>query len=99
ESNDQSATDSDFSKLITYMEEETEGEAEVLFENNEKQEHKLDGVNVSLDAYTLVELKDFHTNFSIPFNDKTDGGFIHDQYTVENTTEYDVFYMAALEMF
>src|SRR5699024_6679968 len=69
ESDDQAeASDSDFSELITYMEEETEGEAEVLFENNEKQEHELDGVNVSLDAYTLVELKDFHTNYSIPFN-------------------------------
>ena len=99
ESDDQAeASDSDFSELITYMEEETEGEAEVLFENNEKQEHELDGVNVSLDAYTLVELKDFHTNFSIPFNDQTDGGVILAQYTVENTTDDDVFYMPALDM-
>ena len=49
------------------MEEETEGTAKILYENKEPQVHKMDGVTVSLDAYTLLELNDFHTDFRIPF--------------------------------
>src|SRR5699024_9169125 len=66
----------DFSEMIKYMEDETEGSAKVLHENQTVQEYDEDGVEVSLDAYTLVELTDFHTNFQIPFNDETDGGVI-----------------------
>ena len=85
----------DFTNLINYMEEETEGTTAVIYENNEAQVHEMEGVSVSLDAYTLVELTDFHTNFSIPFNDQTDGGVIISQYTVTNDTDEDVYYMPA----
>lgn len=85
--------DSSFSDLIAYMEEETEGIANVMYENTEPQEHELDGVTVSLDGYTLVELTDFHADFSIPFNDETDGGVIIAQYTVTNSLDKDVYYM------
>lgn len=91
-------SDSDFSELIEYMEEETEGTAKVIYENNEPQEHDMEGVNVSVDAYTLIELEDFHTNFSIPFNDQTDGGVIITKYTVENTTDDNVYYMPSFYM-
>lgn len=90
--------DNDFSELIEYMEEETEGTASVMYENDETQEHDMDGVNVILDGYTLVELKDFHTNFSIPFNDQTDGAVILAKYTVDNTTDDDVYYMPTLNV-
>ncbi|WP_391560644.1 DUF5068 domain-containing protein [Robertmurraya sp.] len=83
----------DFTELITYMEKETEGTAKILFENKEQQVHEMDGVTVSLDAYTLLELADFHTDFSIPFNDQTDGGVIIAQYTVTNKLDKDVYYM------
>ncbi len=83
----------DFTELITYMEKETEGTAKILYENKEQQLHKMDGVTVSLDAYTLLELTDFHTDFSIPFNDQTDGGVIIAQYTVTNELGKDVYYM------
>lgn len=82
----------DFSEFITFMEEETEGTAKVLYENDEPQTHNLEDVSVSLDAYTLVELKDFHTDFSIPFNDQTDGGVIIAKYTVKNDQDKDVYY-------
>ena len=85
----------DFAELITYMEEETEGTTKILYENKEPQVHKMDGVTVSLDAYTLLELNDFHTDFSIPFDDGTNGGVILAQYTVTNELDKDVYYMPA----
>lgn len=91
---DQSADQ--FSELITYMEEETEGTAKVLYENNEPQVHQSDGVSISLDAYVLVELADFHTDFDIPFNGQTDGGVILAKYTVTNDLDKDAYYMPAL---
>lgn len=89
------AATSDFSDLLTYMEDETQGTVNVLYENKEQQVHEMDGVTVSLDAYTLVELNDFHTDFSIPFNDETNGGVILAQYTVTNDLDKDVYYMPA----
>ena len=86
---------SDFSELIRYMEKETEGTAKILYENDTPQKHDMEGVSVTLDAYKLVELKDFHTDFSIPFNDQTDGGVIIAKYTVKNDTEKDAYYMPA----
>lgn len=85
----------DFSELIKYMEEETEGTTKVLYENDQPQVHKMEGVTVSVDAYTLIELNDFHTDFAIPFNDQTDGGVIITQYTVTNESDKDVYYMPA----
>ncbi|GAA0414872.1 MAG: DUF5068 domain-containing protein [Bacillota bacterium] len=83
----------DFSKLISYMEEQTEGTTEVVYENNEPQTHEMEGVTVSLDGYSLVELKDFHTDYAIPFNDQTNGGVIVAKYTVKNDTDNDAYYM------
>ncbi|MDN4495210.1 DUF5068 domain-containing protein [Ureibacillus aquaedulcis] len=86
------ANSGDISGLIKYMEEETQGTAKVLYENTEPQVHKMEGVTVTLDNYTLVELNDFHTDFSIPFNDQTNGGVIVAQYTVKNELDKDVYY-------
>ena len=88
----------DFSELISYMEKETEGTANVLYENAEPQVHESKGITVSLNAYTLMELIDFHTDFSIPFNDETDGGVIMAQYTVTNDTDEEVYYMPTFDL-
>nr|WP_245975381.1 DUF5068 domain-containing protein [Oceanobacillus chungangensis] len=88
-------TETDFSELIIYMEEETEGTAKVIYENAEPQVHTMEDVSVSLDAYSLVELTDFHTDYSIPFDDETNGGVIIAQYTVTNNRAEDVYYMPA----
>lgn len=92
------ANSSDYSKLISYMEKETNGKTKVLYENKEPQVHKLQDVSVSLDNYTLVELNDFHNDFSIPFNNQTDGGVILAHYTVKNSSNKDVYYMPTLDM-
>lgn len=94
--NETGETNDDFAELITYMEEETEGSAKVLFESDQKMEHNMDDVNVSLDAYTLVELNDFNANFDIPFSDQTDGGVLITKYTVKNDTDKDVSYMPSM---
>ncbi|PEA54254.1 DUF5068 domain-containing protein [Bacillus pseudomycoides] len=97
-SEDTAASSNDYSKLISYMEKETQGKTKVIYENKESQVHKLQDVSVSLDNYTLVELNDFHTDFSIPFNNQTDGGVILAHYTVKNSSNKDVYYMPSLDM-
>jgi uncharacterized protein YjbJ (UPF0337 family) len=88
----------DFSTLISYMEKETEGTAKILYENKQPQVHNMDGITVTLDAYTLLELNDFHSDFSIPFNDQTNGGVIIAKFTVKNELDKNVYYMPALSM-
>ena len=93
------ATDSnDFTSLISSMEKETQGKTKILYENNEPQVHDMEDVSISLDAYTVVELNDFHTYFKIPFGDQTDGGIILAKYTVKNDQDKDVYYMPSLYM-
>ncbi|MGE7915003.1 DUF5068 domain-containing protein [Lysinibacillus xylanilyticus] len=88
----------DFASLISYMEKETQGKTKVLFENNEPQVHKMENVSISLDAYSVVELKDFHTDFNIPFNEETNGGVILAKYTVKNDMDKDVYYTPTLDI-
>ncbi|MFD2210915.1 DUF5068 domain-containing protein [Virgibacillus halophilus] len=87
----------DVSGLISFMEEQTEGTTKTVFENSDKQTHDLKDISVSLDAYTVVQLNDFHTDFSIPFNDQTDGGVILAKYSVENKGDKDAYYMPSLD--
>ncbi|WP_369901071.1 DUF5068 domain-containing protein [Bacillus manliponensis] len=98
ESKDAAINSNDYSKLISYMENETKGKTKVLYENKEPQVHKLQDVSVSLDNYTLVELNDFNADFSIPFDDQTNGGVILAQYTVKNNSNKDVYYMPSLDI-
>ncbi|RLL47823.1 DUF5068 domain-containing protein [Oceanobacillus piezotolerans] len=93
--NDTANSSSDFSELISFMEEETEGTTSILYENDEPQVHTTEAVSVSLDSYKLIELNDFHTDYSIPFNDETNGGVIIAQYTISNEMDKDVYYMPA----
>ncbi|GAK06828.1 DUF5068 domain-containing protein [Geomicrobium sp. JCM 19038] len=95
---DETSNSGEFDEMIAYMEETTEGTANVLFENNEQQIHETEGFTVSLDGYTLVELNDFHTNYRIPFDDQTDGGVILAHYTVTNDTGDDAYFMPALSL-
>lgn len=97
-SEDTKTSSNDYSKLISYMEKETQGKTKVLYENKESQVHKLQDVSVSLDNYTLVELNDFHADFDIPFNRQTNGGVILAHYTVKNSSNKDVYYMPTLNI-
>lgn len=91
-------SDSAFSDLIEYMEDETEGTASILYETDETQEHEMEGVTTTLEGYTFMELNDFNENFSIPFDDQTDGGVVIAKYTVKNDTDDDVSYMPTLDL-
>lgn len=91
-------SDSAFSDLIEYMEDETEGTAKILYETDETQAHEMEGVTTTLDGYTFMELNDFNENYSIPFNDQTDGGVVIAKYTVKNDTDDDVSYMPTLDL-
>lgn len=90
----------DFTDVIAYMEEETDGTAEVLYEDNEQQVHEsTEDVVLSLNGYTLVELDDFHTNYAIPFDDETSGGVLLAEYTVENKSDEDIYWMPDFYVF
>ncbi|KAB8125937.1 DUF5068 domain-containing protein [Gracilibacillus oryzae] len=93
EDNIEETSTAGFSEVINHMEEVSEGTAEILFEGTETFEHEMEGVTTSVDTYALVELTDFHTDFSIPFDDETDGAVLLVQYTVKNDTEKDAYYM------
>lgn len=96
--NDDDSDDSEFADLIDYMEDETEGTADILYENDESQDHEMDGVTATLDGYTLVELNDFHRDYNIPFDEETDGGVVIAKYTVDNDTDDDLAYMPTFNM-
>ncbi|SDC41071.1 protein of unknown function [Terribacillus halophilus] len=88
-----------FNELIDYMKTTTEAaDATVFYENLEPQTHDMDGVTASLDAYSIVGLNDFHTDYSIPFNDETNGGVVLAQFTITNDTDQDVHYMPSMYM-
>src|SRR5699024_3500114 len=90
--------DSKFSDQIEYMEEETEGTAEVLVEFDESQKHEMEDVSLTQEGYTFVELDDFHKDFSIPFDDETDGGVVITKYTMKNDSDNDVSFMPSFYM-
>src|SRR5690625_4589686 len=60
----------DFTSLLEDVEENTEGETKIVHESHEQQVHEEDAYSLSLDAYVIAEIKDFHANFSIPFRDR-----------------------------
>src|SRR5699024_1056202 len=93
EEKDTSEASGSFDDLIKEMEDITEGEAEVIYENTDGDATDIEDVHISLNQYVLVELNDFHTDFEIPFDDNTDGGVILAEYTIENDTGEDVHYM------
>lgn len=84
--------DVNFDGMIKEMEEITQGETELIFENNEAMTEEMDGVKITMDGYVLTELNDFHTDFEIPFDDNTDGGVMLAHYTIENGQGEDVYY-------
>lgn len=89
----------DFAELIDYMKTTTDAEeATVFYESTDPQTHDMDGVTASLDQYSIVGLKDFHTDYSIPFNDETNGAVVLTQYTITNDTDEDVHYMPSMYM-
>src|SRR5699024_4937945 len=60
EGKDTSEASGDFDDLIKEMEDITEGEAEVIYENTDGDSTDIEDVHISLNQYVLVELNDFH---------------------------------------
>ncbi|MEI3613249.1 DUF5068 domain-containing protein [Pseudogracilibacillus sp. SO30301A] len=79
--------------LITYMEKELEGKANMLYENSEAQTHEMEDVTVTLDSYVLVELNDFNNTNADAFDGENDGAVIIAHYTIENELDHDTYYM------
>lgn len=88
----------DFPEFIEYMEDETDGEAELLMEGTATDSHELEDLKVSVGDFALVELKDFHKNYSIPFGDETDGGVFIVEYIVENDSDESLYFMPSLDI-
>src|SRR5699024_4200547 len=80
-------------ELTSFMEDETEGEAKVLFDNLNTEKHELEDFTVTLEGYRLLELNDFHHNFNIRFDDNTDGGVILAKYRYTNYSDKDLYSM------
>ncbi|MFP7494624.1 DUF5068 domain-containing protein [Terribacillus saccharophilus] len=101
-SEDAAATDSgsaDIQKIVDFMKTNIEAEeTTVFYENSEPQTHDMEGVNVTLDSYALVGVKDFHMDYSIPFDDETNGGIVYAHYTIKNDTDKSVYYNPSLDM-
>ncbi|MFP7494756.1 DUF5068 domain-containing protein [Terribacillus saccharophilus] len=84
----------EFPEVIEYMRTEIEAtDARVLYENNEPQAYEMEGVTASLDAYSLIEMKDFDANHSYSFDDETSGAILLGKFTVTNDTDSKVYYM------
>ncbi len=82
-----------YSELVAYIEETTEGTAHILYENNNPQIHEMEGINVSLDSYVVIELNNFNDRFADSFDHETDGGVIISHYTIKNELDHDAYYM------
>lgn len=88
----------DYAELNKQIEENTEGKAEVLYENEEPKEHKLGELTTTLESYELISLKDFHADFDIPFDGETDGGVLVAKYNIHNGSDKDLYYMPGFNL-
>src|SRR5690625_3224008 len=64
---------SDISSLLEEIEMITEGEVELMYESKEPQVNVEEEYKLSLDHYAVIHIKDFHSRFSIPFDEKDEG--------------------------
>ncbi|WP_251401989.1 DUF5068 domain-containing protein [Metabacillus litoralis] len=73
--------------------EETEGNVEVIYTNNEPNyAYDFDGFKVSVDEYQIVKVTDMNTDFYIEFDDQTEGYVITAKVTIDNTTDKALYY-------
>src|SRR5699024_7101898 len=84
--------DVDTSAMIKEVEELTDGKAKIIYENNDPQIHEEEAYSISLDAYTIAELTDFHAQFTIPFDSEEEGAVLITHFTIENKTSEEIAY-------
>src|SRR5690625_6800978 len=83
---DPSADDVDFDALLAEVDEITQGEPELIYENNEAQTHEEDAYEVNLNSYVVANITDFHMDFSIPFDNEDDRAILLTHMTVDIKT-------------
>src|SRR5690625_97807 len=88
----------DFTSLLEDVEENTEGETKVVHESHEQQVHEEEDYSISLDAYVIAEIKDFHANFSIPFSSDDEGAVLISHYTIENKADHEIAYTPNVDL-
>src|SRR5690625_1333755 len=88
----------DFTSLLEDVEENTEGETKVVHESHEQQVHEEEAYSISLDAYVIAEIKDFHANFSIPFNSDDEGAVLISHFTIENKADHEIAYTPNVDL-
>src|SRR5690625_1829822 len=87
-----SADDVDFNALLAEVDEITQGETELIYEQDEAQTHEEDAYEVNLNGYVVANITDFHMNFSIPFDSEDEGAILLTHMSVENKTDGDIAY-------
>lgn len=88
----------DFTALLQEVESITDGETSIIYESHDQQVHDEEAYSISLDAYVVAELKDFHTNFSIPFNSDEEGAILLSHVTIENKSDGEIAYTPNLDL-
>src|SRR5699024_2406009 len=92
DTNDSAAKESDFDAVLAEVEDITDGETNVLYEETEAQVHEEDAYSVSLDNYVVAELTDVHMDYSIPLGDSDEGAILVTHHTIENKSDDDIAY-------
>lgn len=68
-------------------------EAQIVFTSTNPTTVTQGNVTISIDEYSLIEVKDFHQDFSIPFGRQTeDGGIFLSKITIKNNGNQDIWY-------
>lgn len=82
----------DFQTVLEEIEEATDGEVEVLYENREAQLHEEDEYSISLDSYVVAEIEDFHADFASRFDSEDRGAILLSHFTIENKMSSPIAY-------
>lgn len=80
--------------LNSYLEEETGGDIEIVFTNNEpamKHNYK-DDVSIEIDSYQIVRVTNMNESAKSSFEDADEGYVMTYQMTIHNESDEDVFY-------
>ncbi|MBT2641704.1 DUF5068 domain-containing protein [Bacillus sp. ISL-41] len=73
--------------------EETEGNVEVIFTNNDaKYTHDMNGFKVSVDGYEIAKVTDINDSMKVWFDDQTEGYVITAKVTIDNATDKKMWY-------
>ena len=87
-------------KITEDIKDEMEAEeADILFTSTQPTKVKQGNVEIDIEEYSIIEVKDFHQDFSIPFGRQTDdGGIFLAKITVTNKENQDIWYSPMFDM-